>query len=220
MRTQTADLFLVEDLAEDRRTSALAPDERDALRAVAGWIEGFIARPHEDLGRPGTVCPFVPEALKRRELWLAPQQVGDGGVQGVVDTMLNYKRALLRAPATDVDDVDYQVIVVVFTDLQSDHASTLFDDVLDHIAVPSYEDDGIVFGPFFAGHTGTALYNPGFRPFQSPVPLVFVRHGVVSDWKFFLDKPDWLRLWARRFGETAALALADELRRLPWRTAH
>jgi hypothetical protein len=47
-----------------------------------------------------------------------------------------------------------------------------------------------------------------------------VRHGVISDWKFFLDNEDWLSLWARRFGESAVHALAEELRRLPWRAGH
>jgi hypothetical protein len=49
------------------------------------------------------------------------------------------------------------------------------------------------------------------------VPFLFVRLTVISDWKFFLDKEDWLNLWARRFGKSAVHALAEELRRLPWR---
>jgi hypothetical protein len=36
-------------------------------------------------------------------------------------------------------------------------------------------------------------------------------------WKFFLDDEEWLNLWARRYGESAVQALAEELRRLPWR---
>jgi hypothetical protein len=43
---------------------------------------------------------------------------------------------------------------------------------------------------------------------------------VVTDWKFFLDKRDWLGYWAHRYGESAAVALADELRHLPWRARH
>jgi hypothetical protein len=101
--------------------------------------------------------------------------------------------------------------------LSADRAQVLFDDVLQHLAVPSYAEDGIVFGPFYEGNEGTAIYNSSFRPFQSPVPFLFVRHTVISDWKFFLDKEDWLKLWARRFGESAVHALAEELRRLPWR---
>ena len=39
----------------------------------------------------------------------------------------------------------------------------------------------------------------------------------ISDWKFFLDNEDWLNKWARRFGESAVQALAEELRRTNWR---
>jgi hypothetical protein len=49
------------------------------------------------------------------------------------------------------------------------------------------------------------------------VPFLFVRHGVTGDWKFFLDDEEWLDLWARRHGASAVQALAEELRRLPWR---
>ena len=118
---------------------------------------------------------------------------------------------------TDGDDVIYNVIVVVFTDLSADRAQGVFDDVLQQLAVPSYVEDGILFGPYYEGNEGTALYNSSFRPFQSPVPFLFVRHGVISDWKFFLDNEEWLTLWARRYGESAVHALAEELRRLPWR---
>jgi hypothetical protein len=68
----------------------------------------------------------------------------------------------------------------------------------------------------YEGNDGTAIYNSSFRPFQSPVPFLFVRHTVLGDWKFFVDDPDWLDRWARHFGPSATRALADELRRLPW----
>jgi uncharacterized protein DUF6875 len=218
MSTQTADLVVLEDLENNERTSDLAERDRDALRAVAEWINTFIVRPHDELGRPGPVCPFVPESLERQTLWLAPQQIGDGGVPHVVELMNGYKRRLLEKGGgpTDGDGTNYNVIVVVLMDLPAERAGDVFDEVLEHIAVPSYAEDGIVFGPFYDGNQATAIYNKGFRPFQSPVPFLFVRHGVVSDWKFFLDKEDWLTLWGRRFGESAVHALAGELRQLPW----
>jgi hypothetical protein len=218
MSTQTADLFLLEDLEDEGRMSDLAERDRDALRAVAAWIRAFVVRPHDELGRPGAVCPFVPRSVERRTLWLAPEQIGDGSVPHVVELMDGYKRRLLEKGAgpTDDDGTNYNVIVVVLTDLSAERAGGVFDEVLEDIAVPSYAEDGIVFGPFYDGDQATAIYNEDFRPFQSPVPFLFVRHGVVGDWKFFLDKEDWLRLWARRFGEQGVDALAAELRRLPW----
>ena len=101
--------------------------------------------------------------------------------------------------------------------MPADRAQGVFDDVLQHLAVRSYADDGILFGPYYEGNEGTAIYNSRFRPFQSPVPFLFVRPGVISDWKFFLDNEEWLNLWARRYGESAVQALAEELRRTNWR---
>ena len=216
MPTQT-NLFLLEDLEDVGKTSELAESDLDTLHAVADWIKTFVVRPHKDLGRAGPVCPFVPEALERKTLWLAPEQIADLEVPAVVELINGYQRLFLDAQPTDGDDATYKVIVVVFTDLSADRAQGVFDDVLQHLAVPSYVEDGIVFGPFYEGHEGTAIYNSSFRPFRSPVPFLFVRHGVISDWKFFLDNDDQLNRWAHRYGESAVRALAEELRRLPWR---
>jgi hypothetical protein len=215
MPTQT--LFLLDDLEDIGRTSELAVSDLKALRAVADWIKTFVVKPHKDLGRAGTVCPFVPVSLERKALWLAPEQVADGDVPEVVELMSGYRRLLLDTRPTEGDDVIYNVIVVVFTDLSADRAQGVFDEVLQHLGLPSYMEDGILFGPYYEGNKGTAVYNSSFRPFQSPVPFLFVRHGVISDWKFFLDDEEWLNLWAHRYGESGTKALAEELRRLPWR---
>ena len=216
MPTQTTNLFLLEDLEDVGKTSELPESDLEALQAVADWIKTFVVKPHKDLGRAGTVCPFVPGSLERKVLWLAPEQIADRGEPDVMELVSGYKRLFLETQPTGGDDADYKVIVVVFTDLPADRAQGVFDDVLQHLAVPSYADDGILFGPYYEGNEGTAIYNSSFRPFQSPVPFLFVRQGVISDWKFFLDNDELLNLWARRFGESAVQALAEELRRLPW----
>jgi hypothetical protein len=216
MSTQTTDLPLLDGLERNGRAGVLAERDRDALQAVADWIRTFIVRPHAELGRPGPVCPFMPVSVERQELWLTAERIGDGDVPSVIEVVDGYKRRLLDAGRDQGDDTNHRVIVIVFTDLPAERASGVFDEVLRQIAVPSYVEDGIVFGPFYNGNQATAIYNQGFRPFQSPVPFLFVRHGVVSDWKFFLEQPDWLAHWARRFGEKGTHALADELRRLPW----
>jgi hypothetical protein len=219
MSTQTTDLHLVDELHDAGRTNGLAERDLTALRAVADWVEGFVVQPHPDLGRAGPVCPFVPGALERRKLWLAPQRVGDGTVADVVEIMTGHRRRFLDAAPAGGDDAGRAAVIVVFTDVSAGRARELFDGVLRHLAIPSYAEDGIVFGPFYAGHDGAAIHNSAFRPFRSPVPFVFVRHGVVDDWKFFLDDDAMFGLYARRFGESAVHALAAELRRLPWRGA-
>jgi hypothetical protein len=213
--THTTNLFLPEDL--DDRKGELRESDVDALRAVADWIKAFVAQPNKDLGRDGSVCPFVPGSLERRTLWLAPEHIADRDLPDVVELMSGYQRLFLDTQPVEGDDARYKTIVVVFTDLSADRAQDVFDAVLDELATPSYEKDGILFGPFYEGNEGTALYNSDFQPFQSPVPFLFVRNGVVSDWKFFLDDEEQLNRWADRYQGDGARALAEELRPLPWR---
>jgi len=214
---QTTNLFLLEDLEDVGRTSELPRGDLDALRTVGDWIKSFIVRPHKDLGRAGPVCPFVPVSLERKTLWLAPEHVGDRSVPEVVDLVSGYQRLFLGAQPTDGDDAIYKAIVVVFTDLSPDQAGDFFGDVLQDLAVPSYVADGFVMGGSYEGNEAGAIYNPSFLPFTSPVPFLLIRQAVTSDWKFFLDDDAWLKLWAQRHGESGTEALAQELRRLPWR---
>jgi hypothetical protein len=205
-------LFRLEDLEDVTRIRELAERDLGALHAVADWITSFVAKPHKDLGREGAVCPFVPGSLERKALWLAPERIAGRNVPAVIELMNGYIRQLLDAQPTHGDDTQYKVIVVVFGDLPAERAQGLFDDVLQALATPAYAENGILFGPFYEGNEGAALYNANFRPFTSPVPFLFVRLGVVSDWKFFLDNDELLDLWARRFGNSAVHALAEELR--------
>jgi hypothetical protein len=216
MPATTTNLFLLQDLEDPGRTWQLAESDLEALQAVAGWIKTFVVKAHKDLGRAGTVCPFVPGSLERKVLWLAPEQIAGRGEPDVVELVSGYKRLFLQTQPTG-GDADYKVIVVVFTDLPADRAQGVFDGVLGHLAVRSYADEGILFGPYYKGSEQTAIHNPGFRPFQSPVPFLFVRPGVIGDWEFFVDNDEWLSLWARRYGESAVQALAEELRRTNWR---
>jgi hypothetical protein len=217
MPATTTNLFLLQDLEDPGRTGQLAQSDLQALQAVAGWIKTFVVKPHKDLGRAGTVCPFVPGSLERKVLWLASEQIAGRGEPDVVELMSGYMRLFLQTQPTGGDDADYKVIVVVFTDLPADRAQGVFDGVLGHLAVRSYADDGILFGPYYEGSEQTAIHNPGFRPFRSPVPFLFVRPGVIGDWEFFVDNDEWLALWARRYGESAVQALAETLRRTNWR---
>jgi hypothetical protein len=217
MPATTANLFLLENIEDASRTKELADSDRKALRAVADWTKTFVAKHHRDLGRAGPVCPFVPVALEHKTLWLAAERSTGRRAADAIQLIDGYKRLLLAAQPVDGDDANYKSIVVVFTDLPAAHAKDFFSGVLQQIGIPSYVDDGLVMGPFYEGNDGTAIYNPNFRPFTSPVPLLLMRRAVISDWKFFLNNEDWLRLWARRYGESAVEALAAELRPLPWR---
>src|SRR6185437_14194983 len=42
----------------------------DRLRAMAGYLTGFLTAPHPQLGRPGAVCPFAARGLQEEAIRL------------------------------------------------------------------------------------------------------------------------------------------------------
>src|SRR5262249_99504 len=103
-QSATTNLFLLEDVDDVSRTMKLAQTDLNALHAVADWIKTFVAKPHKDLGRAGNVCPFVPGALERKVLWLAPEQIAERSAPDVVQLINGYKRLFLGAQPIDGDD--------------------------------------------------------------------------------------------------------------------
>jgi hypothetical protein len=144
MPTQTTDLFLLEDLEDAGRTSELAESDLAALRAVADWIKTYVVKPHKDLvGHAGPSVPSCPCPWNVSHCGSLQSRSVIGAMPDVVKLMSGYKRRLLEAEPTDGHDVNYNVIVVVFTDLSADRAQGVFDDVLQQLAVPSYVEDGL-----------------------------------------------------------------------------
>lgn len=209
-------LFLIGDLDDGSKTSGLSEGDIVALRAVAAWIKSFIIQPNVELGREGTVCPFTPLAVEQDALWLVAERSAGRSTADVIEVIKGYQGRLLASPPVDGDAAQNKSILVVFSDLAAQKAQDFFSPVLEQIGLSSYAEDGLVMGPFYEGNDGTAIYNPNFRPFQSPVPLMLMRRAVISDWKFFLNNEVWFNAWTRRYGEAAVGALAAELRQLPW----
>jgi len=87
-----------------RQQDRAADRDLTALQGISDWINDFGAKPHKDLGRAGTVCPFVPGSLERKVLWLAPEHVADKSETDVVELVSRYKRVLQEARPTSGDD--------------------------------------------------------------------------------------------------------------------
>src|SRR5215831_14810801 len=96
MPATTTNLFLLQDLEDVGRTRELAESDLEALQAVADWIKTFVVKPHKDLGRAGTVCPFVPGSLERKVLWLTPEQITGRDEPDVAELLSGYKRLFLE----------------------------------------------------------------------------------------------------------------------------
>jgi hypothetical protein len=96
---QTKSLFPVNDLQDVGSTGGLAQSDLDALQTVGAWIKAFIAKQHDDLGRAGPVCPFVPGALPDARLAANHQH---GALPGAGHVEQPVEHAPLVAPAAQL----------------------------------------------------------------------------------------------------------------------
>src|SRR5262245_14286061 len=139
MAADTNNLFLLEDLEDPGKTSRLAEGELHALRIAADWIGTFIVKPNKDLGRAGPVCPFVPFALERKTLWLAPEHLASRSPANIADLLSEYASLFRHTLPVDSNDANYKAIVVVFADASSVQAMQYFGDArIQSLKRPSY----------------------------------------------------------------------------------
>lgn len=185
-----------------------------SLRAVHDWVHSFLAAPHPNLGRKGSVCPFVPLSIELDMIWMA--EVDDlhathGAISNIVST---FRDRFLEMEPTDPAQAINKAFMIVFSKL-SDEDSHRVDEV--QLALKAeFVDRGLMLGEFHAQNRGEGLRNPDFRPLRSPIPILAIRHMVESDLPF-LSKPDYtpelrsrfLRAYLQRFAGTVARSKFD-----------
>ena len=92
MSARMEDLYLLRDLALPRRTGRLSKEDLQAVKTIADWTRDFVAQPHPQVGRAGSVCPFVPPAIESARAWFARFHAGENS-----EVFLGHIRKLAEA---------------------------------------------------------------------------------------------------------------------------
>jgi hypothetical protein len=189
--------------------------EDAAAQAVAettSWLYNILMKTDPDLGRKGAVCPYLDQATKVGRVSLSVVQVEGaadfqrlavtaaewlGRIRGAAEAEGKYESVLfLPVGAPDV------VLVDCVTTVQRE----LRDRAVDR---------GCMAGEFYPGHPMPGIHSPGFRPLDSPRPILGIRTMVDTD-ILFLSLPSdagqrrrGAEAWFRFFGASAAPGLRD-----------
>lgn len=204
--------MLVQDqhlLVPEADIASLAHDNRykaahSACVTIAEWARTFLTRSNSLLGREGPVCPFTQPSLNKHLFWLAPYLdiTEDGSaVEAAVKVYLDWFLAL--DPVSGPDKV-YKTILIIFPTLNSKNAASILQP-LQHRLKPEFVKQGLMVGQFFEGCDEPGLWNAAFRPLQSPLPLLAIRHMVPSDFPFLhgsRGSAEMLASYFTQFGNT------------------
>ncbi|MFJ3594772.1 DUF6875 domain-containing protein [Streptomyces sp. NPDC090231] len=169
---------------------------KDAAGEADRWFKSYLCRPHEGVGRPGAVCPFMAPALRARGVQTQAfnGSVDREGLLAVVDTMVN----TLRSGHWPSSNRSLHAVVALLPDLPQ-AAGGLLDRV--HAEVkPSLAEHGMMLGQFHPRCNESAARNPGFPVSRSPVPMLALRWMALHDVLFLHDDPLRFAAYDRRFG--------------------
>jgi hypothetical protein len=156
----------------------------DLFRSCCEWIETYLARPHSQLGRTGSVCPFAAPALAKDSLRIAVVRLNpmaDKRPQ-ILEAIEHYREAFLSLENSGEVHMLHSVLIL-FPDVSLEEATELIDRTKEELKT-SFVEQGLMLGEFHAINASPGLHNPAFKPLRSPVPMLVIRRMVMTDFVF------------------------------------
>ncbi|MCF3122455.1 hypothetical protein IPZ68_22515 [Streptomyces arenae] len=205
IRESSARMTLVEpgDLARNDLPEELRRYE-EPLRDIVRWAAEYLSRPHPEVGRKGHVCPFAKASMNREQFYLAVESGIPKSSAETAEVLRGYRDWFVELARPQGSSAQYTTILVLFPDLPRDRVVEIIENTQELLKA-DYVSHGLMIGEFHDGPPAKGgLWNPEFRPLDSPVPMLVIRHMVPTDLPFLKDDPDQLAEYRRRYGKEAA----------------
>lgn len=173
----------------------------DLFRSGCDWIRNYLAKPHPQLGRTGSVCPFAAPALAKDTLRLAVVRL-----QPTIDKRpqivgaINHHREIFLSAAASGEPPALRSTLVLFPDVSLEEAGELIDRTKEELK-NSFVEQGLMLGEFHHQNESPGLHNPAFMPLRSPIPMLVIRRMVITDF-VFLNRSEYDTATRLRYLET------------------
>lgn len=191
-------LLEVADIEDDTLPPVMVP-YRAELRAILDWARQYLTRPHENLGRKGSVCPFVQASLDRSKFYLSVYPGRPADPMAVASALLPFRDWFLELAPSAQGTAQLTTILVLFPGLLPQDVDRVIDGSQE-LLKSDYVERGLMIGEFHDGPPDKGgLWNPDFRPLRSPVPLLAIRHMVPTDFPFLTESRDHASAYLRQF---------------------
>jgi hypothetical protein len=157
--------------------------ELSCLLEASNWVKDFLANPHSQVGRVGSVCPFIPRAIQLDLVRMTVIRTHDVEPQRIEAIVKRHRDVFLELEPKDGNAL-FKTLLLVFPNLVTEPDFQLINGL--HKTLKSFfMESGLMLGVFHPVANKPGLHNPNFRPFLSPVPLLAIRFIVPPDVIFF-----------------------------------
>jgi hypothetical protein len=182
-----------------------------ALSQITAWAETFLCRPHARLGRAGDVCPYTKAALRHNLFWLTICRGAQLAPEDVYTQAMTYRDWFLELEPRHGKEAQFKTILMLFPDVPVEDAPKIIDTV-QRALKPELVDKGLMVGQFHPQCPEPGLWNQDFRPLQAPVPLLAMRHMVLTDFPFLRKDERFISSYIRVFGDTIPGSIQEAIK--------
>lgn len=186
--------------APDGSTDAtrVPAEDVDDVRTALEWARGFLATPHEDLGRKGPVCPYIRHSFDEHLVHAVTRpetSCADPELRRAVSAARHTFTALRgEAPRGHQHLVSVLVVLPRIDRTSAVELEELHRDLKDEFVA-----EGLMIGQFHPECQARGLWSADFRPLQSPVPLLAIREMVSSDLPFLIGRAEHADVYFERY---------------------
>jgi hypothetical protein len=153
------------------------------------WVREFLARPHPQLGRSGTVCPWVPRAIELDTIFPVIVKSETKRVDAVEAAVRKYRDLFLQQEPREGAAATFKTIILVFPGIDNEEAASLIDPV-QRALKPFFTAAGLMLGEFHPRSMTRGLHSADMFPLRSPFPMLAIRFMVESDIVFLMRDVD------------------------------
>lgn len=196
-----APLLLPEEIQADDG-ALLSVSERAVLQHTLAWLDGFVSRENPEMGRSGSVCPFVKPALQQRCIYLSvcPTEP-ELKVDAMIACLEPYHQALQALSQPPGALTPLTSVVVIFPSIADYWEATLMDTVHERLKT-AWLPSGVLLGQFYPSCPVGSTWNPALPVLQSPFPMFVLRNLIESDWRFVQGHPPWAKSYQDWFASS------------------
>ncbi|MGW4645024.1 DUF6875 domain-containing protein [Kitasatospora sp. NPDC004289] len=169
------------------------------LAVVDAWLRDYVGRSHEQLGRTGPVCPFVPPALNDQAVQFSFRYEVDGSSTAGITEALTEELAdfALTAEPQPKSGASLECRIVVMP-MTGPAGWQRLDDAYESLKNAAV-DAGLMIGQFHPNCDERAARNTGFRVSVAPVGLLAMRRMAPHDVLFLTSRRDWFERYDTAF---------------------
>jgi hypothetical protein len=161
------------------------PQLHDTYAAGLAWMQRFIMRPHENLGRKGAVCPFAKPSHEEHALLFSAFDCADMAFDTYIAVMMKLPYFFNRV-ARERPEPSELLSLAVFPLGLREEAYYKFIDCAHVVLKPFYMECGLMLGEFHPASTVGGAHSASFRPMRSDMPLFVIRAMALHD-ELFID---------------------------------